>query len=275
LKRILSHCIGGNYGGADGDSEDDDLTLSQRSKLQRRLVPGLREGQALARHPVKGGKPDEVEARSEAASDEEDEDDLTDDDDDDAEDSELEAQTLEVDAERAKVVVRGNFQCKLCPDKVLINEKLMEQHMQSEYHKRNERRFQRAQELGLEGYIKECEDKKAAKRAIAEGGADKVATKRQLRREAWRKRKDEKKRDRVKKNKLKKTTEEEKPEKGLKEASRKEWSAKKKDKLEEKKARRLAKRSHLQEQPQLATAEETRSEAVVTKKSKKRRSQTS
>ncbi|CAJ1357103.1 unnamed protein product [Effrenium voratum] len=55
-----------------------------------------------------------------------------------------------------KELFRGNFHCQLCPDKILLNEKALEVHLQSGGHKRNERHFERAKAMGVEAYEAEC-----------------------------------------------------------------------------------------------------------------------
>merc|ERR1712118_96559 len=73
-------------------------------------------------------------------------------------DGDLEASDDEhpVMPEPEKEQFRGKFQCKLCPHKILLTEKLLEMHLASSEHKKNEKRFERAQALGLEAYTAEC-----------------------------------------------------------------------------------------------------------------------
>merc|ERR1712100_875330 len=65
--------------------------------------------------------------------------------------------------EPQKEQFRGKFQCKLCPHKILLTEKLLEMHLASSEHKKNEKRFERAQALGVEAYTEECKAKAEAR----------------------------------------------------------------------------------------------------------------
>mmetsp|Transcript_46026 Transcript_46026/g.72742 ORF Transcript_46026/g.72742 Transcript_46026/m.72742 type:complete len:176 (+) Transcript_46026:43-570(+) len=68
---------------------------------------------------------------------------------------------------KEKAPFRGKFQCQLCPNKILLSEKDMELHLQSGFHKKNEKRFNHAKELGIEAYEAECRARAEAREALA------------------------------------------------------------------------------------------------------------
>lgn len=64
---------------------------------------------------------------------------------------------------------RGQFRCQLCPNKILLNEKLMEQHLKSTLHKKNVKRFEHAKEIGVAAFEDECRARAEARRAAKTG----------------------------------------------------------------------------------------------------------
>ncbi|CAK0832967.1 unnamed protein product [Prorocentrum cordatum] len=197
IKRALGFFDGGRRDQKDVDEESDDgdgLTERQRRKLERRLLPGAAgaEGRprraaapprTVCQHPAepachrrRGGGVDPqdmaLRARSgarpgaKADEDEEDEDDQSED--EDEEGSESDDEPLMPPEEEKQI--RGQFRCELCPDKILMNEKLMETHLQSAGHRKNVRRFERAKELGVEAFEAECRERAAAREAVAASG---------------------------------------------------------------------------------------------------------
>lgn len=145
----------------DADEDDEGLTTKQRSKLERRLLPGVSVGR---KENFKAGFMGE-ESEPESSDDGEDPEGAESEDD----------PAMPQEAERDEEKMRGQFQCKLCPGKILMNEKIMEQHLQSEAHLKNARRFERASKMGLEAFEDECRE-----RAEAREAADGKASKRQL-----------------------------------------------------------------------------------------------
>mmetsp|Transcript_68134 Transcript_68134/g.200062 ORF Transcript_68134/g.200062 Transcript_68134/m.200062 type:complete len:326 (-) Transcript_68134:37-1014(-) len=145
----------------DADEDDEGLTTKQRSKLERRLLPGVSVGR---KENFKAGFMGE-ESEPESSDDGEDPEGAESEDD----------PAMPQEAERDEQKMRGQFQCKLCPGKILMNEKIMEQHLQSEAHLKNARRFERASKMGLEAFEDECRE-----RAEAREAADGKASKRQL-----------------------------------------------------------------------------------------------
>merc|ERR1719215_1292243 len=76
-------------------------------------------------------------------------------------------------SQQEKAPFRGAFHCQLCPDKILLNEKLLEAHLQSAAHKKNERRFERAQAMGVEAFEAECRARAESREAAKSGGMSK------------------------------------------------------------------------------------------------------
>lgn len=87
-------------------------------------------------------------------------------------------QMYEAPSEKASRLYRGNLKCQLCPDKIIMNEVIMEQHLESASHKRNLRHFERAKEIGVEAYEAECKAR-AVVREVAKNGASKRSQKKQ------------------------------------------------------------------------------------------------
>lgn len=147
---------GRNLSDSDDDDSDPDpgLTTRQRRRLERRFVPGAEEGSmgpASKRQCDRGSGSDG--APSSAS---------------DSDDSEHDSNSS--DDEPAMPVgqpkqIRGEYRCELCANKILLNAKALEQHLQSEGHKKNERRFEHAKEIGVEAYQAECMAKLEAKEA--------------------------------------------------------------------------------------------------------------
>ncbi|CAK9033054.1 unnamed protein product [Durusdinium trenchii] len=170
---------------ADDDS-DEEITHHQQQKLERRLLPGAERGE-------------------------------------DDEGSEEESADSDPPVPPEEPAFRGKFRCQLCPEKILINEKHMEVHLQSAYHKRNVHRFERAkvrghrgfsrfwgsapnpvevawaQAMGVEAFEAEC----LAKAEAREKASTMPSRKNQKNREFWQRRKAEKKAAKAKKKERK------------------------------------------------------------------------
>merc|ERR1712216_743525 len=71
------------------------------------------------------------------------------------------------------------------------NEKLLEAHLQSAAHKKNERRFERAQALGVDAFTAECRERAKAREAQAGGERSKRKLKNEL---YWEKKREKSKR---------------------------------------------------------------------------------
>jgi hypothetical protein len=193
IKRALGLWAGsgGADVGADVDS-DEELLPEERRKLERRFLPGSIKGKKAA-----GKKKPKASAAAESDEDDSDADGparggwaSSDPSDDDEEESEEEHPEMPVGPDKQDKE-RGKFFCQLCPNKVLLNEKLLEAHLQSAAHKKNERRFERAQALGVEGYEAECKERAKAREAQARG----EKSKRKLKNEGyWEKKRDKSKR---------------------------------------------------------------------------------
>jgi len=155
-----------------GDSEDE-ITEKQQQQLERRLLPGAQRGSR-------------------------------------AKDSDDESQEEDSDSDPAvpepeEKPIRGKFQCQLCPDKILINEKHMELHLQSAGHKKNVKRFERAKEMGVEAFEAECAAKveaRAAQEAARAAGA--LSRKEQKNQSYWQRRNQRKKATKEEKKAMKK-----------------------------------------------------------------------
>ncbi|CAK9032914.1 unnamed protein product [Durusdinium trenchii] len=146
---------------ADDDS-DEEITHHQQQKLERRLLPGAERGE-------------------------------------DDEGSEEESADSDPPVPPEEPAFRGKFRCQLCPEKILINEKHMEVHLQSAYHKRNVHRFERAKAMGVEAFEAEC----LAKAEAREKASTMPSRKNQKNREFWQRRKAEKKAAKAKKKERK------------------------------------------------------------------------
>lgn len=222
----------------DEDDSDEDLTAAERRKLERRFLPGHQVGTRV------GGESHEIRpdsrGRRRGDSDADDDDDLDEDEDSMDDDSDDEPA---MPPEKEKPI-RGKFQCQLCPDKILLNEKLLEAHLQSAAHKKNERRFERAKAMGLEAFVAECTAKAEARKTAMEGGP----TKRKLKNKAyWEKKRDGSKRKNGKAEVANLTTSE---------------IDERKHRFQLKKARRLARRQAGQQEAQApTTGEDSQQEA--------------
>lgn len=158
-----------------GDSEDE-ITEKQQQQLERRLLPGAQRGSRAK----------------------------------DSDDSDDESQEEDSDSDPAvpepeEKPMRGKFQCQLCPDKILINEKHMELHLQSAGHKKNVKRFERAKEMGVEAFEAECAAKaeaRATQEAARAAGA--LSRKEQKNQSYWQRRNQRKKATKEEKKALKK-----------------------------------------------------------------------
>jgi len=162
IKRALGFFDGGKGDRKDDDEESDDgdgLTDRQRRRLERRLLPGAAGAAKQQRRS---------DAHSGAEADEgEDEDDQSE---DEEEEEGSESDDEPVMPPEEEKPIRGLFRCELCPDKILMNEKLMETHLQSAGHRKNVRRFERAKEMGVEAFEAECRERAAAREAAAASG---------------------------------------------------------------------------------------------------------
>jgi len=184
IKRALGFFDGGRGGKKDAEEEDDSddgLTDRQRSKLERRLLPGAHgKAQRFGAGPT---------LHSDEEDDEEDDDDQLEGEEEEEEGSESDDEPLMPPEEEKPF--RGQFRCELCPDKILMNEKLMEAHLQSAGHRKNVRRFERAKEMGVDAFEEECRARAAAREAAASSGQ---ASRRQRKNEAfWAKRREKSK----------------------------------------------------------------------------------
>merc|ERR1711920_906349 len=54
---------------------------------------------------------------------------------------------------------KGNFHCKLCPNKVILTEAVLKVHLESKAHKKNVAKFMHAKEIGLPAYMQEVLDR--------------------------------------------------------------------------------------------------------------------
>jgi len=134
-----------------GDEDEEGLTEAQQAKLERRLLPGgLANGTRGKFRMATYGEDSEPE--------------------DSDENPEMEGEESEdepaMPPEEVKQI-RGQFQCQLCPGKILMNEKIMEQHLQSEAHLKNARKFERAKAMGLEAFEDECHANAEARETAA------------------------------------------------------------------------------------------------------------
>eukprot|EP00933_Yihiella_yeosuensis_P040474 TRINITY_DN34786_c0_g1_i1.p1 TRINITY_DN34786_c0_g1~~TRINITY_DN34786_c0_g1_i1.p1 ORF type:complete len:289 (+),score=104.06 TRINITY_DN34786_c0_g1_i1:63-929(+) len=172
IKRALGIFAGDDGGENAGDSDDElVLTRKQRKKLERRLLPGSHLSGAEKKARSGGQKDidsDDSEDSEDNVEEGEEEEDFSDDD------------PLPPEAAKEKAF-RGEFHCQLCPDKILLNKKLMEAHLQSAGHKRNEKNFLRAKEMGVAAYEEECRQKAKERAEKASLAAFGVASKRQQR----------------------------------------------------------------------------------------------
>lgn len=135
---MIKRALGLSLGDIDASDSEEELTESQKRSLSRKLLPGF-----IPDDEDKGGDGDGN-----------DEGDVSDDGvpklagPDDASDNEPAMPAKQDEAQP----MRGNFQCVLCPNKVLLTEKFMEVHLMSAVHKRREKR---ALEIGLEAFLAE------------------------------------------------------------------------------------------------------------------------
>lgn len=210
IKRAL-----GLWGGEASDSDvdsDDALTEKQKKRLEKRLLPGDGFG---------------------------DEDDSSDDGEGDGEGEESEGDMpVRPQARREEgTKFRGNYHCKLCPEKIILNEKDLAAHLQSSEHKKMEKRFEYAKALGPEAYEAECRERVRAKADAERRAASGELSKRQLK-------KQQRKKNLLKKRSLKRKSGAER----AKNLSDDQIQARKL-KCQEKQARKLARRQAAQEHP--------------------------
>mmetsp|Transcript_74955 Transcript_74955/g.219573 ORF Transcript_74955/g.219573 Transcript_74955/m.219573 type:complete len:303 (-) Transcript_74955:78-986(-) len=259
IKRALGLWVDGTQD-SDGDSSDaDEVTEVERQKLYRRMLPGASEGSKRGGGGRGRGR-GRVAARPDGRPV----------DSDDSSDAEEGAGDAEESAEEAPgkapkepesdddVVMpaeqrelpdfRGEFHCKLCPDKIILNEKAMEAHLNSNGHKRNERRFEHAKSVGLEAYEAECMERLKAREAAKDGNGTSLNA--QKNKEYW---KDMRKRalEKSKKDKAK----------GIQKELSEDKIAALKAKFQAKKARRMARK-------EAAATQEVPEEAGKKKKAK-------
>eukprot|EP00929_Paragymnodinium_shiwhaense_P122800 TRINITY_DN9591_c0_g1_i1.p1 TRINITY_DN9591_c0_g1~~TRINITY_DN9591_c0_g1_i1.p1 ORF type:complete len:332 (-),score=137.36 TRINITY_DN9591_c0_g1_i1:149-1144(-) len=209
IKRTLGVWGAGSGGKADSDDDsEEELTPAQRRKLERRLLPGAANVPEAPSKRKGAGNQKVTQQKVEEEDSDEDEDDDGDEEeedeeeaveeDDEAEDDEASDDQHPVVPEPKEQPFRGNFKCQLCPNKIILSEKALEDHLQSGEHKKNEKRFQRAQELGVKAYTEECkaraeERARAAEDLAARGG---VSVKKQKNQEYWQKKRGKQKNSR-------------------------------------------------------------------------------
>lgn len=164
IKRALGLWTGGGDAGEDDDDEDDQLTSKQKNKLMRRLLPG---------GEMNSSKRQRSQVRIGGLGDDSEDDDEEQEEEDGDEEGRSESDDDPAMPPSAETEFRGKFRCQLCPHKILLNEKLMEQHLQSASHKRNEKRLSHAKEVGVEAYEAECRARAEAREAIRNGESKK------------------------------------------------------------------------------------------------------
>eukprot|EP00747_Dinoflagellata_sp_TGD_P197781 gnl/TRDRNA2_/TRDRNA2_69567_c0_seq1.p1 gnl/TRDRNA2_/TRDRNA2_69567_c0~~gnl/TRDRNA2_/TRDRNA2_69567_c0_seq1.p1 ORF type:complete len:284 (+),score=106.20 gnl/TRDRNA2_/TRDRNA2_69567_c0_seq1:58-909(+) len=155
IKRALGLHAGSFTGKAGGDSDDDSdeaLTGKERKRLERRLLPGM---PAAPRSRPSRDSDDDSELSAEGEESEEGS---------DMDDSDDGMPAAPMGEEKQ---IRGQFQCQLCPNKILLNEKLLEAHLQSKSHKKMEARFEHAKKIGVKAYAKECQARADAREEAA------------------------------------------------------------------------------------------------------------
>lgn len=191
IKRALGLRLGTGAAtkGDDSDSDSEEgrkegLLPDQRRKLERRLLPGGEKPSKAIKKP----------AIVEEQEDDDEEDEEDEENEDDGEDSDGDSQLSEIpmppEADPDGESMRGKFKCQLCPHKVLLTEKAMELHLQSTQHKRNEKRFEHAKELGLDAYQAECRARAEAKAKVAEESALGLTKRKQKNFEYWKKKRE-------------------------------------------------------------------------------------
>lgn len=182
IKRALGLFVDGTVRGGDDDDDydsEDDFTPAQRQKLERRLLPGVKRAQddedgAGEKGSKKKGRFRGVPLNS----------------DDSGSDSDSDAELVMPPAATEEKPWRGNFHCQLCPDKIILTEKALELHLNSQKHKRNESAFQRAKEIGVEAFEAECRERAEATERAKQG-----PSKTQLKKEKfWQKRRETRRR---------------------------------------------------------------------------------
>lgn len=176
IKRALGLILGadGNEGDQDDSVSDEEVARKNakaEEKLSRRLLPGYESApRPMGKKQIDEEEPEQLQvkakakcqklpaARRQAVEEEEDEDDDDDDNGSSCEEKfgEPSDESSTEDEGPSEKKFRGKFHCRLCPDKVILNEKVLETHMESASHKRNEQAFLRAKEIGTEAYIEEC-----------------------------------------------------------------------------------------------------------------------
>mmetsp|Transcript_67430 Transcript_67430/g.140896 ORF Transcript_67430/g.140896 Transcript_67430/m.140896 type:complete len:319 (-) Transcript_67430:52-1008(-) len=109
-------------------------------------------------------------------SEDEDHDDLDEGAEGDSDDEEFPTQEVEPEEQ----VKRGKFMCQLCPDKVLVSQSDLDKHLESKAHLKNVQNYVKAQEMGVEAYIEECEKRREQRESVKAG-----LSKKQQRREAY------------------------------------------------------------------------------------------
>lgn len=191
IKRALGVFIDDEGDGSDDDSCDsatERVKQEDRRKLERRLLPGAARAATsklrLPEAPTLAARAPDGEAGST--------DDSSDDDRnagrdgkgedwfaEDSEDSDDEHPQMLTEERHYKQAKGSLFSCKLCPGKVLNSEQDMEAHLKSKQHLKMEKEFERAQALGVDKYVKECEARAEKKEVVAAaGGAAAVRKKR-------------------------------------------------------------------------------------------------
>jgi len=218
------------FGSGDVDDSDEELTPEEQRKLERRMVPGAKKAAKGKQATPTNRKASVMESDDESEGSDDSGGGWASEDPSTCEESD-DGVAMPPSSEQEKPF-RGAFRCQLCPDKILLNEKLLEAHLQSAAHKKAERRLERAKALGVEAFEAECIARKKAREALKSG----VKSKRQLKSVSyW-----DKKRKKLKGNDEKEAEQEKLPGKEKKpEELSKEDIEKRKSRFQAKKARRL------------------------------------
>lgn len=185
--------------GDEGNDADEGLTAKEHARLTKRFLPGgqVRTGADYALEED-GEAEENSSVGEEPAEDDDDDEDgdslISGDEAYDSDDSDG-PQNLEVEVEPKKEKpFRGNFHCKLCPDKVILTEEALEKHLASKLHLKRERDFEKAKDMGLAAFeaqvmakVKEREEKE---QDAANGSASKRAKRKE---EYWAKKREKRK----------------------------------------------------------------------------------
>jgi len=221
---------------APDEDSDDELAPKELSRLHKKFLPGARGAPKAKKAQAPVVEEDEVDEEDVEEDEEEESEDDEDNDDDAESDGDIDHPVMPPEADAG--VFRGKFKCQLCPHKVLLTEKAMEDHLQSDMHKRNEKRFKHAKEIGVDSYQQECRERAEARQHAEEDSAAGLTKKKEKNFLYW-----QKKREKQLKTKKRNTGDAKELDADEQEAAKLKFQAKK--------ARRKAKRE-AGEAPQLA-----------------------